>query len=149
MCSSNARLAAATGRTSSARNARILPSRERVKRARTPNINASNATAARTNGINQTGMDLFFRQPAIVIDYGLDLLLAELLPVGVHVCSPAVLDDIHHLGGAHFGHRLSNILYFELPAFRRFTRAVRAVTNRAFVEINILGILLRPGAPSA
>jgi hypothetical protein len=91
-------------------------------------------------------MDLFFSQPAIVIDYGLALLLAELLPVGVHVCSPAVPDDIHHLGGAHFGYRFSNILHFELAAFGGLARAVRAVANRAFVEINILGILLRPGA---
>src|SRR5215831_20797932 len=71
-----------TGRMSSARKARILPSRDRVKRARNPTTRASTPVRTTRNGIRIISL---LRESAIVFYYRLDLVLAEFLTVAVHI----------------------------------------------------------------
>src|SRR5215831_12305553 len=70
-----------TGRMSSARKARILPSRDRVRRARSPTTSASTAVRTTRNGIRIISL---FRKTAIVFHHRLDLILAEFFAVTVH-----------------------------------------------------------------
>src|SRR5215831_1145497 len=130
---------------SSARKARILPSRDRVRRARNPTTRASTPVRTTRNGIRI----ISFRESAIVFHYRLDLVPAEFLTVAVHIVALAILNDLNHLIDGEFLDRLVHVHDLELAALRGLTRAVLPVADRALVEIDILGLFGRPGGGDA
>src|SRR5215813_12215903 len=101
---------------SSARKARILPSRDRVRRARNPTTRASTPVTTTRNGIRIISL---FRETAMVFHYRLDLILAEFLTVAVHIVALAVRDDLNHLVHGEFLDRLVYVHNLELAALRR------------------------------
>src|SRR5262244_1962350 len=105
---------------SSARKARILPSRDRVRRARNPTTRASTPVRTTRNGIRI----ISFRESAIVFHYRLDLVLAEFLTVAVHVIAFSILNDLNHLIHGEFLDRLVDVYDLELPALGSLARAV-------------------------
>src|SRR5215467_2175764 len=145
ICAENPAQTETTGRMSSARKARILPSRDRVRRARNPTTRASTPVRTTRNGIRI----ISFRETAVVFHYRLDLVLAELLTVAVHIVALTVLNDLNHLVHGEFLDRLVHVHDLELAAFRSLTRAVLAVADCARVEIDVFGLFGRPGGGDA
>src|SRR5215831_9293126 len=142
ICAENPAQTETTGRMSNARKARIFPSRDRVRRARNPTTRASTPVRTTRNGIRI----ISFRESAIVFYYRLDLVLTELLTVGVHIVALAILNDLNHLIDGEFLDRLVHVHDLELAAPRGLTRAVLPVADCAPIEIDILGLFGCPGA---
>src|SRR5215813_1028064 len=131
---------------SSATKARILPSRDHVRRARNPTTRASTPVRTTRNGIRIISL---LRETAIVFHYRLDLVLAELLPVAVHIVALAILNDLNHLVHGEFLDRLVHVHDLEFPGLCGLARAVLAVADCALIEIDILGFFGRPGGGDA
>src|SRR5262245_40481418 len=109
---------------SSARKVRILPSRDRVRRARSPTARAS--TPVRTTR-NEIRIISLLRETAIVVHYRFDLVLAELLTIAVHTVALAVLDGLDHLVHSELLDGLVNVYNFELAALCSLARTVLTV----------------------